>query len=223
MSSKARNSKLTVNDYCIKHNVKLLDEDFYESSALSFIDRKVNIKFNECGHTKLCKISSLRVNEPICITCKRNKRTTEVKREAIQKKPETVFYESLKDIYKLKKSYQIPGTRMLVDFSLQIENKLVLIEIDDENHIYLERIRDTDKRKEKYCKENGISLLRFNKKIINTFLNNHEEVIDTVINDAKPKKRCYLGESDEEQSISKLFYEKMRNHDEMVKKYKTKI
>jgi len=68
-----------------------------------------------------------------------------------------------------------------------------------------------------------MTLLRLNKKIINTFLNNHEEVIDTVINDAKPKKRCYLGESDEEQSISKLFYEKMRNHDEMVKKYKTKI
>ena len=57
--------------------------------------------------------------------------------------------------------------------------------------------------------DNNLKLIRFNSKIVNSFINNLDSIIKNVEENPDKKIYFYFGENDEEVKFSKAFYDKL--------------
>lgn len=118
---------------------------------------------------------------------------------------------------------EIPNSRMLMDFYLETKNSKICIEYQgvhhDENRYKAkdyERRKESDYKKQKYCKENGIHLIEImHNDTINTIFNKLDKVIK--INFKPSTYKLYRGKEIDVEMFLKYYENNTRK--EMAEKY----
>lgn len=231
----------TVQEYCTQNNYTLISTYFANEKLLVTNTRKVLIKLT-CNHSQEYKISSLyqyrnKVNL-VCKFCKRKNKNPNLSDDESTIKctecnelfpcknkynysfrckecnVEKIFQNYFKDIYKLEKQFKFPDRKLYTDFAIKINDKLLLIELDEHNHQYDLNSRQSHLEKDKLVLENNYKLLRIHYDSLKSFKINHKQIISDFLENENQKISIYHGSDEKEIQKSRSFYEKIyKDHD----------